>query len=350
MRFTVLMTATGGAMAPLMIRQFRQSRRHDLRVVGVDGRADAIGRHFADAFEQVPLGSDSGYVDAMLAVVERQGAQLILPTSDEEALALSAARDRFAALGCQLACTSHDNLLLMSDKAATFRLLEGVGIPVPRWKLVHTLDEMNEAVDELLAATGEAVVKPIRSRGGRDVYVLRPSTHVGDDVANGRESHLSPAEFAALGEQVHARLVPAMVMERLVPPGWDIDLMCRNGEPLRVVPRRRVNPTGIPFLGGWVENDAELVAIGAAIGRLLKLDWLYDVDLFTDRQGCHRVLEVNPRSSGSVAATVVAGIPLLDDLVSLAKGEDLPAIEVPVRRLVLPFTDVAVACDDTIAS
>ena len=51
------------------------------------------------------------------------------------------------------------------------------------------------------------------------------------------------------------------------------------------------------------------------------MSWLYDCDLMLDSKGRPCILEINPRQSGSVSVSVAAGIPLLDDLISLAKNE-----------------------------
>ncbi len=342
---TILLTAGGGAMVPLAIRQMHDSRRHQIRVVAVNTQAGVAAEAMADAFHVVPYGTDPGYVDAVLDIVRRDGVTLVMPWSDEEALALAPHADRFAALGAVLACTTPENLAIMSDKAATFRRLGDVGIPVPDWRHAETDAQLLAALDDLMAVHGAAVVKPERSRGGRNVYVVRPDADTVMDVDEGRECHLSPAAFLALGEEGRRALLPAMVMERLVPPAYDIDILCRRGQVLRCVPRRRINPAGIPFRGGVIENLPELHALAADIARVLNLDWLYDIDVFTTRDGAWRVIETNPRPSGSLPATIAAGIDLFDDLVSLAQGKTLPPLTLPDQRLVLPFT-AAIASDD----
>lgn len=343
---TVLLTAAGGAMVPLAIEQMHRSRRHAIRVVAVDIRDGVAAQVAADAFHVVPPGRDSAYADAVLDVVRREGATLVMPWSDEEALALAPHAARFAALGATLACTTPENLSVMSDKAATFRHLGAAGIPVPDWRHAETDAQLMAALDDLMVLHGAVAIKPERSRGGRNVYVVRPDVDAVLDVDEGRECHLSPAAFLALGEEGRRELLPAMVMERLVPPAYDIDILCRGGQVLRSVPRRRVNPAGIPFRGGIVEDLPGLHALAADIARALGLDWLYDIDVFTTRKGAWRVIETNPRPSGSLPATIAAGIDLFDDLVSLAQGQELPPLALPARRLVLPFT-AAVVSDDT---
>ena len=60
-----------------------------------------------------------------------------------------------------------------------------------------------------------------------------------------------------------------------------------------------------------------------------------------DQTGRPIVIEINPRPSGSYAMTMEAGVPLLDDLISLAKGEPIPDIDMPIGQLIVPFRSLA---------
>jgi len=143
--------------------------------------------------------------------------------------------------------------------------------------------------------------------------------------------------------------LPAMVMERLFPPAYDIDVLAQDGEPLRVMPRRRLNPAGVPFTGGVLAPDNEpLIALARSVTRALSISWLYDYDVMTDAQGRPMVIEVNPRPSGSIAAAILAGVPFYDDLISLAKGEPLPNIAMPEPVAVVPFTDCRLVAVDAL--
>lgn len=341
--FRLLLTSVGGAMSPLTIRTLQASDRHSVRVIGVDQSGDAIGRHFADDFARVPAGSDPGYVDALLTVADRYGADLILPCSDEEALALAAALPRVEAAGHRLACAPEATLRCMSDKSAAFRLLGDHGLPVPQWRTADRPEDVADAVEAVAAACGgEFAVKPVRSRGGRNVYVARADMDGAQACNDGRETHCDPTTFRRRFLDEVARMAPVTVMERLCPPAWDIDVLTWQGRVLRSAPRRRINPAGIPFKGGIVEADARLTALAERITEVLNLSWLYDYDIMSDTNGDPRVIELNPRPSGSIAAATAAGVPLLDDLVSLAMGQDLPAMAPPPTRTVLPYTAVTV--------
>jgi biotin carboxylase len=335
--FTILVTAAGGPNVPQAIRLMKASKRHELRVIAVDMGAKGAAAHFADAFINVPPGGDPGYVQAIRTIADQHKVDLILPWSDEEALALADARDAIESNGTVLACAPAALLRDMSDKGKAYRLLSSLGLPVARWTTANGRDAIAEAVRDIAGAAGEAAVKPASSRGGRDIFVIRSDVKGAHAVNYGRETHLDLATFLDRYLDAATAVAPVVIMQRLFEPIFDIDVLAWRGEAMRVVPRRRHNPGGVPFEGNDVLPEPRLIALGKQIAAAIGLSWLYDFDVMTDAQGNPTLIELNPRPSGSMPVSIVAGVPLLDDLVSLAKGEPLPPVPMPAPQSVLPY-------------
>ena len=106
--FTLLLTSTGGELSPQLIRLAQASTRHAIRVVACEMRGDVLARHMADAFALVPAGIDPGYASAVHEIVRKEGVDLIIPGADEEALALSRAKELLAQDGCQVAGSPYE--------------------------------------------------------------------------------------------------------------------------------------------------------------------------------------------------------------------------------------------------
>jgi len=349
MSVRILVTAAGGALAPLNIRLLKESRRHEVWVAGVDTRPDAAGRYFADAFAVVPPGDAPGYVDAIAELVERHSIDLVLPWSDEEALALAASRTAIEGTGARLACAPLETLEIMTNKAASYERLEAAGVAIPDWSLAADAGALRETVDRFVRDGREFAVKPLVARGNRGAIVVRNDVEGAQPYFASREWHMDARTFKADYLTSVEQALPAMVMERLFPPAYDIDVLAQDGELLRVMPRRRLNPAGVPFTGGVLAPDSEpLIALARSVTRALSVSWLYDYDVMTDAQGRPMVIEVNPRPSGSIAAAILAGMPFYDDLISLAKGEPLPGIAMPDPVAVIPFTDCRIVAVDAL--
>ena len=125
-------------------------------------------------------------------------------------------------------------------------------------------------------------------------------------------------------------------MEKLNDPVIDIDLLAWNGNAVRTVSRKRVN-SAVPNDGHVIIQDQSLTELAEKLIQIFQLSWLYDCDVMFDSRGNPCVLELNPRQSGSIAVSIAAGIPMLDDLISLAKGESIGDIELPINKKVVPF-------------
>lgn len=343
MSFRILLTCTGGGLAPQAIQYLRHQSRHgQVYVVAVDSTATAAGRHFADAFEQVPHGNDPDYAPRLAEIAERYAVDLVLPWSDSEAIAAARHRGLIERNGRKLACADASVLETLADKAATYEALARAGLPVPHWRRVTTMAALQEAVEQLHALGLEIAVKPAVSRGGRDVNVIRSDVRGASHYAGGREMHMDEETFRREHLPRYADRMPVIVMERLFEPTFDLDMLARDGKLLRTVARRRINPA-VPNEGHVIERRSDIYDLAPRIVSVFGLTWLYDCDIMLDREGQPRILEINPRPSGSVAVAVAAGVPLLDDLISLALDESLPDVEIPYGRLIAPYTALAPA-------
>lgn len=324
----ILVTASGGALAPMNILLMQSGRRR-CRVFAVDSRADATGRHFADGFAVVPPGDDPAYADAVIGLVRKHAIDVVLPWSDEEAVALALRRDDVRAAGAMLAVADTRTLLVMNDKAATYQRLRDAGIATARWAEVADRAALAAELESLRQDHGEAVVKPKAARGNRGTFVIRSDVQGAQEYLGSREIHLGWDDFERDHRAEVEALLPVIVMERLTEPAIDIDILAHRGRNVHAVPRERVNPAGIPFKGSIFRFTPELLALAERVTSALDLSWLYDYDVMYTRDRVPVILEVNPRPSGSIAASIASGVPLYDDMLDLVDGRDATASSYP---------------------
>ena len=53
-----------------------------------------------------------------------------------------------------------------------------------------------------------------------------------------------------------------------------------------------------------------------------------------------KIIEINPRMSGSAAVSVAAGIPLFDDLISIYKNKRIKRLKQFTKKIILPSTNL----------
>ena len=129
---TVLVTASGAPGTAALLRALRLNGERGVRIVGVDMSPQAIGRHFCDRFYVVPPGTDPAFADAVLDIVRRENIDAVLPQSSHDLQGLADARERF--MGTTVMVSPPDTIRTANDKAATYALLERLGL---RLSLIH---------------------------------------------------------------------------------------------------------------------------------------------------------------------------------------------------------------------
>src|SRR5207302_7657106 len=116
---TVMVTASGAPGTAALLRGLRENGEREVRLVGTDMSERSIGKHLCDAFHVVPAGSDPAFADALLAIVEREQVDVVLPQSSFDLPGLAAARDRFPV---PVLVSSPETVHRSNDKAETYAL------------------------------------------------------------------------------------------------------------------------------------------------------------------------------------------------------------------------------------
>jgi carbamoyl-phosphate synthase large subunit len=250
----------------------------------------AVGRHLCDAFEVVPPGSDPGFADALIAICEREGVDVVLPQSTYDLPGLAAARDRFP---CAVLVSSADAVRRSNDKAETYALLDAIGAPGPAWRRVRGREAVEAAARDLGYPGEEVAVKPLESSGSRGFRILSSSADPLEQLLTNR-----PGVAPALRLEDLLALLPVeggpelLVMELARGGERTIDGIARAGRIVLGHPKTREAMRAGLAMYFETLADPWLMDVAAAIVRELELDHFFNIQLVGDK-----VIEINPRIS-----------------------------------------------------
>lgn len=340
-RVCLAITSVGGTLIPATLEILRRSALFDYRLVGINAAPAPLAEPLLDAFCILPRGDAPTYAEELLAAVRREKIEILLPWSDEEATTVASLSKELGKLGCRALTASSECLDRISSKRATYEQLAKAGLRSPAFEPVADVASLVKAVEGFGYPARTVVVKPSKGRGGRGLQVLlgqdRPPTWLG---AGQRETRWSEKPSDERGFSAFFDFGPELlVMPCLGVPAYDADVVIFGGDPLVVV-RRRHNPTGIPFQGNTLVADPEMSAYCMAAARALGLEALHDIDFMTGPDGLPVVLEVNPRPSGSLGASLAAGYPVIDWAVARISGIPfevrLPTRDIDILPMVVP--------------
>lgn len=335
MKINVLLTCVGGSFSPGTILAIKSLDFIEPKIVGVDCSDDPVGKYFCDAFYQVPAGDDAKYVARIQDIVKKENIDFIIPTSDEEALALSEVRDQLGPK-TKLACTDFKTLQILSNKIATYNHLKQNNIPVPDFFAIQSAEELESVLKKSLNKWDEFVIKPAVSRGARDVVFVTPKKVVSENnrIFSFTKTELNINEI----KDIYVDKYPLLVMQRFHGTVCDLDLLGREGQAIMVVPRKRIVGSR-PDSGHIIFKDDSLTKLGEKLISTLKLTWLYDCDFMVNEKGEPCILEINPRQSGSISITHAAGLPVIENLLRMAVGLPTKDFKITTDLKVLPYTN-----------
>ncbi len=286
---TVLVSASGAPGTAALLKGLRANDERTVRLVGTDMSERSIGRHLCDAFHLVPAGSDPGFADAILDVVERESVDCVLPQSSFDLEGLAAHRDRFPV---PVLVSSPDTIHRSNDKSETYALLQRLGITGPDFRRVNGSHEVEAAARELGYPDRPVCFKPVFSSGSRGFRILDPTVDRAHQLLNER-----PGSVAMRLEEA-VELLPdeggpdLLVMELATGGERTIDGIA-DGRRV-VLGHAKTREAMRAGLAMYFEtlDDPDLMETAGRIVAELGLDHFFNIQLVGEH-----VIEINPRIS-----------------------------------------------------
>jgi len=287
---TILLTASGVPGCPSLIRALRENGEREVRLVGTDMSELAIGRHFCDSFHLVPPGSDPAFADALVEICERERVDAVLPQSSYELLPLAESKERFGETKVLVA--GPEGVRLSNDKAATYALLEEIGVRGPAWRRVKGAPEVAAAAQELGYPDTDVAFKPLMSSGSRGFRVISASADRRRQLFENRPGVAEALRLEELVELLGGDATEALVMELARGTERTIDGIAHRGRIVLGHPKTREEMRAGLAMYFQTLDDPWLMDVGARIASELELDHFFNIQLVGDA-----VIEINPRIS-----------------------------------------------------
>jgi carbamoyl-phosphate synthase large subunit len=298
---TVLLTAVGSASAGAVRRNLTDA---GYRVIGCDIYPESwnVTSVEVEAFYQVPPAADAEkYAAALLAIVRKEGAAFVLPLTDAEVDVLSARKSAFEAQGATVCCPDADVAELCRDKLHMAKALGMAGLctVIPTW----TADTLPADPPYPL------MLKPVRGRSSQGQAIAH-------DEAELRQALRQRADY--------------ILQPYLTGDVYTVDC-ARDVQGNTVTLARAERLRTVNGLGTAVQICPDHPLNGVCVGILGFAGVVGVVNIEFIRHGEeYYFLEVNPRFSGGVGFSVLAGYDF--PLAALRCHTRLPLLPPPAFR------------------
>jgi carbamoyl-phosphate synthase large subunit len=286
---TVLVSACGAPGTAALLRGLRENGERRVRLVGTDMGERAIGRHLCDAFHLVPAGSDPGFADAILELVEREGVDVVLPQSSFDLAGLAEHRERFP---IPVLVSSPDTIHRSNDKAETYALLQRLGVAGPDFRRVNGAREVAAAAEELGYPERSVCFKPVFSSGSRGFRILDSTVDRAHQLLHERPGSVAMRLDEAV-ELLPAEGGPDLLVMELATGGERTIDGIADGE--RVVlghPKTRESMRAGLAMYFVTLEDAGLMEMADRLVAELRIEHFFNIQLVGEQ-----VIEINPRIS-----------------------------------------------------
>jgi carbamoyl-phosphate synthase large subunit len=323
---TVLITGAGAPGIKGTLYSLRRNfDRRRIRTVGTDISGDVVGRYLCDGFYQVPRPSSTAFIPRLLEICKKEKVDVILPQVTSELSLLSQSRKEFEACGTKVAISSSKAIELSNNKFNLMRSATEMGLPVPRFFLVSTMDSLRLCAEELGFPKKPFVVKPPVSSGMRGLRIVEEKHDLKEEFYTKKPNDVNVG-LEDLERILGSAFPELMVTEHLPGIEYSVDILA-DRDPI-VIPRTRdLIRTGITF-NGSVEKSEEIIDQSRRLVKGLGLEYACGFQMKLDGIGRPRLLECNPRVQGTMVLSTLAGANIIYGAVKLAFGEELPEFEI----------------------
>lgn len=306
-----ILTSVGGLVSPGIMASLRANDKYKFHIIGTDMEKGAVGFLMADSHYVVPPGREETlFVEKMLEIAKKERADIIIPMSDEEVLAVSKHKKLFEENGIRCLCNDYETTKTCVDKGSMLNLLKSKGVETPRFFLPNSVSELSDAVHRLGYPDESVIFKPRIGRGTRGVWLLKEN--FSDEIFKHRgELRLITLEGMIKQLENLRNIDNFILMEYLPGEEFSVDALSEKGNPLYILPRKRVKTVMGVSQTALIENNETVSRYVTEISKVFSFDSNFNVQLKYSKSQKLLVYEINPRISGTVVANKAAGIDLL---------------------------------------
>jgi carbamoyl-phosphate synthase large subunit len=296
---TVLVTAIGSFSADIVIKNLK---KNGIRVIGCDiyPKEWIADSNSVDSFFKVPYATDEqSYRERILEICVEEKVNALVVLTDAEVDVLNRCRSDFLHVGVTLCLSSEETLELCRDKRKLFNFLKekNIGNPIPT-KELQSLD-----VEKV---SYPVVIKPFNGRSSQGLHYIH--------------SNKEMKAFLAC-KSLHEYVVQPFLKGNII----TVDVVRQERTDLSVVICRKEllrtpNGAGTSVL---VFSNPLLEEMSREIANKLQIQGCVNFEFIESEDGRYHMLECNPRFSGGVEFSCMAGYDCVINHLRCFTGEDI---------------------------
>jgi carbamoyl-phosphate synthase large subunit len=301
------------------ISMLKDVKSFDVEVITTDtDDKDSSGFLLTGKKYIVPKVKDSKYIEKMLDICKSESITTIIPQYTDELLPLSENIHRFRDLGVEILVTEDvEKLKIANNKSKLYQFFNNSTF-VPIYKTASDIASVKAAALKLGYPDVPICIRPVQGEGGNGFRIL---TEERFDIFNEPNSSNKMNLDTYINQLKNLDKIPDLVVSEYLPgKEYSVDCVCKNGKPYICIPRQRLETSMGVATVALVEKKDDLINYSNEIIESLNLSYNINIQFKYSNDGKAKLLEINPRVSGSLVANYGAGINMLESSLKLAYG------------------------------
>ena len=322
----IFMCAGGRSMGSL-IRKIKYNNPKKL-IYGLDADINHDHQKLFNKFYTIPFPNYESFKSSLLSILNDIGPSMLIPGADEEASIISKFNDILKQNNILCNVMDHNIVTSISDKFYLYKNIfeTNASYTVKCIKVNNNID-LRKASMALGYPSKKIVLKPRIGRGRRSTYILS------EDSFENKIKDIIP--HIKMEDVINRNLIlknNMMVMEYVEGEPITIDVLGSKGKIIHTTIRKWNQKWRFPFPGQKIINDKNIDDLIKVISRLINIHGLIDIDVIRTEKGRIIFLEINPRPSGSVVVSEIAGIPIFSMLEKALEGKDINKVNLKIIK------------------
>lgn len=275
-------------------------------VYGTSTNENALYLSYCDAAFKEPNVKGEAYILFCLEFCKEHSIDLFVPR--KENVLISQNLTRFEKIGVKvLVCPDATLMERLDDKEATYQMIKqdpvlSKYISIPDYRIVNNVEDFKNAYYSLKEKGHKVCFKPVIGEGGNGFRVVKDEVETINELFYHGVSHNISFQHALTILEQQQSFPPLMVLEYLDGIEYSIDCLAYDGELMAAVPRKKGKGRVREL-----ENNTELLTIAKEVNKALKIPYVYNIQV-KYKDGVAKLLEINPRMSGGLHYSCLAGI------------------------------------------
>lgn len=303
-KLNLLLLSSGGPGAKGVIQSLKKSS-FDISFYGMDSDRHSQNQNFVNKFL---LCSKRKNKNKLLQEIKdcfyKFNIDLIYPLSSDDILFFIKNKDFIDKEIFESLIIFDNNYNVLTDKEKTYQAISQKNY-CPKYFCISDIDDFKK---ESMVISGPLYVKPKSGSGSRENFLIKEKIKISDYLGKKNCNIISKDQFLSIVEDIDNYIF----CEFLPGKEYSIDVFSDTGKTIASCIRVREKVSSGVSSVSIVENSEAVIEVIEDIVKTFKLDGASNIQIKQDKNNKLKLVEINPRTSGSICVSFNAGVNIVD--------------------------------------